>query len=89
VRFVDLTGKVEKIGGDKVKQVFKVRSGIEQALAKRIVQVIKESKLKVTAGIQGDTVRVTGAKRDALQQAIALVRGDVKDVPLAFENFRD
>jgi hypothetical protein len=89
VRFIDLTGKVEKIGGDKVKQVFKVRSGIEQALAKRIVQAIKESKLKVTAGIQGDTVRVTGAKRDALQEAIALVRGEVKDVPLSFENFRD
>jgi hypothetical protein len=89
VRFVDLTGKVEKIGGDRVKQVFKVRSGIEQALAKRIVQAIKESKLKVTAGIQGDTVRVTGAKRDALQEAIALVRGEVKDVPLSFENFRD
>jgi len=89
VRFVDLTGKVEKIGGDKVKQVFKVRSGIEQALAKRIVQAIKESKLKVTAGIQGDTVRVSGAKRDALQEAIALVRGEIKDVPLSFENFRD
>jgi cyclic-di-GMP-binding protein len=89
VRFVDLTGKVEKIGGDKVKQVFKVRSGIEQALAKRIVLAIKASKLKVTAGIQGDTVRVSGAKRDALQEAIALVRGEVKDVPLSFENFRD
>ena len=89
VRFVDLTGKVEKIGGDKVKQVFKVRSGIEQALAKRIVQAIKESKLKVTAGIQGDTVRVSGTKRDALQEAIALVRGEIKDVPLSFENFRD
>ena len=89
VRFVDLTGKGEKIGGDKVKQVFKVRSGIEQALAKRIVQAIKESKLKVTAGIQGDTVRVSGTKRDALQEAIALVRGEIKDVPLSFENFRD
>ena len=89
VRFVDLTGKVEKIGGDKVRQVLKVRSGIEQALAKRIVQSIKESKLKVTASIQGDTVRVSGAKRDVLQECIALVRGNVKDVPLAFENFRE
>jgi cyclic-di-GMP-binding protein len=89
VRFVDLTGKVEKIGGDKVKQVFKVRSGIEQALAKRIVQLIKESKLKVTGSIQGDTVRVSGAKRDLLQDCIALVRANVKDVPLSFENFRD
>lgn len=89
VRFVDLTGKVEKIGGDKAKQVFKVRSGIESALAKRIVQMIKESKLKVTASIQGDAVRVSGAKRDLLQECIALVRANVKDVPLAFENFRD
>ena len=89
VRFVDLTGKVEKIGGDKAKQVFKVRSGIEQSLAKRIVQTIKDSKLKVTASIQGDTVRVSGAKRDALQEAIALVRANVKELPVAFENFRD
>jgi uncharacterized protein YajQ (UPF0234 family) len=84
VRFVDLGGKVEKIGGDKVRQVCKVRSGIEQSLAKRIVQAIKESKLKVTASIQGDTVRVSGAKRDVLQECIALVRATVKDVPLAF-----
>ncbi len=89
VRFVDLTGRIEKIGGDKVKQVFKVRSGIEQPLARRIVQTIKDSKLKVTASIQGDTVRVAGAKRDLLQECIALVRSNVKDVPLAFENFRD
>jgi hypothetical protein len=89
VRFVDLAGRIEKIGGDKVRQVCKVRSGIEQALAKRIVQTIKESKLKVTASIQGDTVRVSGAKRDLLQECIALVRANVKDVPIAFENFRD
>ncbi len=80
VRFVDLTGKVEKIGGDKVRQVLKVRSGIEQALAKRIVQTIKEAKLKVTASIQGDTVRVAGAKRDVLQECIALVRAEVAAV---------
>ena len=89
VRFVDLTGKIEKIGGDKVRQLLKVRNGIEQALAKRIVQTVKDAKLKVTAGIQGDTVRVSGAKRDALQECISLVRGSVKDVPLSFENFRD
>ena len=89
VRFVDLTGKIEKIGGDKVKQVFKIRNGIEQVLAKRIVQTIKDSKLKATASIQGDTVRVSGAKRDGLQQTIALVRAEVKEVPLSFENFRD
>ena len=89
VRFVDLTGKVEKIGGDKVKQVLKVKSGIEQALAKRIVQMVKDAKLKVTASIQGDAVRVTGAKRDTLQECIALVRAKVTEVPLGFENFRD
>ena len=89
VRFVDLTGTIEKIGGDKVRQVFKVRSGIEQALAKRIVQMIKEAKLKVTGSIQGDTVRVSGAKRDVLQECIALVRANVNEVPVSFENFRD
>jgi len=89
VRFVDLTGKVEKIGGDKAKQVLRVRSGVESALARRIVQMIKEAKLKVTASIQGDAVRVSGAKRDVLQDCIALVRANVKEVPLGFENFRD
>jgi uncharacterized protein YajQ (UPF0234 family) len=89
VRYVDLGGKVEKVGGDKVKQVFKVRSGIEQALAKRILQTIKDSKLKASGSIQGETVRVSGAKRDVLQECIALVRANVKDMPLSFENFRD
>jgi uncharacterized protein YajQ (UPF0234 family) len=89
VRFVDLTGSIEKIGGDKVRQIFKVRSGIEQALAKRIVQMIKEAKLKVTGSIQGDIVRVSGAKRDVLQECIALVRANVNEVPVSFENFRD
>jgi len=89
VRFVDLTGKVEKIGGDKAKQVLRVRSGVESTLARRIVQMIKEAKLKVTASIQGDAVRVSGAKRDVLQDCIALVRANVKEVPLGFENFRD
>jgi uncharacterized protein YajQ (UPF0234 family) len=89
LRFVDLSAAPEKIGGDKMKQVFKVRSGIEQALAKRIVQSIKDAKLKATASIQGDTVRVTSAKRDTLQECIALVRVNVTEVPVGFENFRD
>jgi uncharacterized protein YajQ (UPF0234 family) len=90
VRFLDLGGKPEKIGGDKLKLLVKVRNGIEQTLAKRIVQTVKDAKaLKLTAGIQGDVVRVQGAKRDALQGAIALLRAEVKDVPLGFENFRD
>lgn len=88
VRFLDM-GKVEKIGGDKVKQVVKVRNGIASEDAKKIQQLIKGSKLKVQAAIQGDAVRVSGAKRDDLQAAMALIRGDMKDLPLSFNNFRD
>jgi uncharacterized protein YajQ (UPF0234 family) len=88
VRFLD-EGKVEKIGGDKVKQVLKVRNGIETEDAKKITKLIKESKMKVQASIQGETVRVTGKDRDVLQEAIALLRKDVKDLPLEFNNFRD
>jgi len=82
-------GKPEKIGGDKQKQLIKVRNGIESVLAKKIVALVKESKLKVSSSIQGDAVRVTGSKRDSLQDAIALLRKEVTDIPLTFENFRD
>lgn len=82
-------GKPEKIGGDKQKQVVTVRNGIDSVLAKKIVAMVKESKLKVSSSIQGDAVRVTGAKRDTLQEAIALLRTEVTEVPLTFENFRD
>jgi uncharacterized protein YajQ (UPF0234 family) len=88
VRFLDL-GKIEKIGGDKVKQVSKVRNGIAGDDAKKIQQLIKGSKLKVQGSIQGDAVRVSGAKRDDLQAAMALIRAEVKDLPLSFNNFRD
>jgi len=88
VRFLDV-GDVQKIGGDKVKQVIKVRSGIESDVAKKIQRIVKDSKLKVQAAIQGDAVRVTGAKRDDLQAAMALIKKDVPDVPLSFNNFRD
>jgi uncharacterized protein YajQ (UPF0234 family) len=88
VRFLD-KGEVQKIGGDKVKQVIKVRNGIESEQAKKIQKLIKDSKLKVQAAIQGDAVRVTGAKRDDLQAAMALVRKDMADLPLSFNNFRD
>ncbi len=88
VRFLD-KGEVQKIGGDKVKVVVKVRNGIESELAKKLQRIIKDSKLKVQASIQGDTVRVTGAKRDDLQAAMALIRKDITDVPLSFNNFRD
>ncbi|MBB5391805.1 MULTISPECIES: YajQ family cyclic di-GMP-binding protein [unclassified Herbaspirillum] len=88
VRFLD-EGKIEKIGGDKVKQVIKVKNGIESDDAKKIVRVIKDSKMKVQASIQGDAVRIAGAKRDDLQAAMALLRKEVKDIPLEFNNFRD
>ncbi|AKJ30493.1 YajQ family cyclic di-GMP-binding protein [Caldimonas brevitalea] len=87
-RFLDI-GKIEKIGGDKVKQVIKVKAGIESELAKKIQQLIKASKIKVQASIQGDAVRISGTKRDDLQAAIALLRKDVTEVPLTFNNFRD
>ncbi|EWS53630.1 MULTISPECIES: YajQ family cyclic di-GMP-binding protein [unclassified Methylibium] len=88
-RFLDSSAKIEKIGGDKVKQVLKVKEGIDSETAKKIQQLIKASKMKVQAAIQGDAVRVTGAKRDDLQAAMALIRKDVADVPLSFNNFRD
>ena len=88
VRFLD-SGKVEKIGSDKVKQVIKIRNGIESDAAKKIVRVIKDSKMKVQASIQGDAVRIAGAKRDDLQSAMALLRKEVADLPLEFNNFRD
>lgn len=88
VRFLD-DGKIEKIGGDKVKQVIKIKNGIESDAAKKIVRLIKDSKMKVQASIQGDAVRITGVKRDDLQSAMAMLRKDVPDLPLEFNNFRD
>ena len=88
VRFLD-KGDVQKMGGDKVKQVVKVRNGIASEDAKKIQRIIKDSKLKVQAAIQGESVRVTGAKRDDLQAAMALIRKDIPDLPLSFDNFRD
>ncbi len=82
-------GDVQKISGNKVKQIVTVRTGIEQELAKKIVKLVKDSKLKVQASIQGDAVRVSGAKRDVLQETIALVKKAVTDFPLQFGNFRD
>jgi uncharacterized protein YajQ (UPF0234 family) len=82
-------GTVEKISGNKVKQPVRVRAGIDQELGKKIVRMLKDSKLKVQASIQADTVRVSGAKKDVLQEAIALVRKSVTDFPLQFKNFRD
>lgn len=88
VRFLDI-GDSQKMGGDKVKLVIKVRNGIEAELAKKIQRLVKDSKLKVQAAIQGDAVRITGAKRDDLQAAMALIKKDIADMPLSFNNFRD
>ncbi len=82
-------GDVVKISGNKVKQVVAVRVGVEQELGKKIVRLLKDSKMKVQASIQGDAVRVSGAKRDDLQGAIALVKKSVTDFPLQYQNFRD
>jgi len=92
-RSVDLRcldkGGIEKAGGDKVRQTVEVRTGVNQELAKKIVKLIKDSKLKVQAAIQGEAVRVSGAKKDSLQEAIALTRKSVTDFPLQFTNFRE
>ena len=88
IRFLD-RGDVQKMGGDKVKQVIKVRNGIETEVSKKIQRMIKDSKLKLQASIQGDAVRISGAKRDDLQTAMALIRKDIPDLPLSFNNFRD
>jgi cyclic-di-GMP-binding protein len=88
VRFLD-KGDVQKTGGDKVKQVVKVRSGIETEAAKKLQRLIKDSKLKVQAAIQGDVVRVSGTKKDDLQATMALVRKEMAELPLSFTNFRD
>ena len=82
-------GNVEKMSGDKVKQVVNIRVGVEQELAKKIVRQLKDSKLKVQSAIQGDAVRVSSGKKDELQNAIALVRKSITDFPLQFGNFRD
>jgi uncharacterized protein YajQ (UPF0234 family) len=80
-------GDVEKISGNKVKQAVTIRVGIEQELSKKIVKLLKDSKLKVQASIQGDAVRVSGAKRDELQNAIGLVKKTITDYPVQFGNF--
>lgn len=89
VRFLDLGGKPQKMSGDKLKLAVPVKSGIDAESAKKIQTFLKSSKLKVQGAIQGDAVRVTGAKRDDLQAAMALLRKEVAELPLSFDNFRD
>ena len=82
-------GTIEKISGDKVKRPVVVKVGVPQEKGKQIQKLIKDAKLKVAASIQGDAVRVSGAKKDDLQAAIQRVRQSVADLPLQFINFRD
>ena len=88
VRCLDYA-KVEKVSGNKVKQAITVKVGVETDLAKKLVRLIKDSKLKVQASIQWDAVRVSGAQRDVLQETIAMVRKEITDFPLQFNNFRE
>ncbi len=89
VRFVDFSGTPKKRGGDKLELLVPVKSGIDAETARKIQGLLKNSKLKVQGAVQGDAVRVNGAKRDVLQEAIALMRREVADLPLSFNNFRD
>lgn len=88
VRFLDI-GDPEKIGGDRMKQSIRIKNGIESELARKLVRMIKDSKIKVTTSIQGEAVRVAGTKRDDLQAVIALSRKEITEAPLTFQNFRD
>jgi cyclic-di-GMP-binding protein len=89
IRFLDLSGKPQKLGGDKLKLAVPVKSGVDAETAKKIQAALKASKLKVQGAFQGDAVRVTGNKRDDLQAAMALLRKDIDQWPLSFDNFRD
>ena len=89
IRSLDISDKIEKVSGNKVKRNCTVKAGVEIDLAKKIVKLIKDSKMKVQASIQGDTVRVSGKNRDDLQDAIAFIKKSITDFPLQFQNFRD
>ncbi len=89
IKCLEISDKVEKVSGNKVKRSCDVKVGVETELAKKIVKHIKDSKLKVQASIQGDTVRITGKNRDDLQDAIAFVKKTITDFPLQYQNFRD
>ncbi|MBK7354415.1 MAG: YajQ family cyclic di-GMP-binding protein [Nitrosomonas sp.] len=89
MRCLDVSDKIEKVSGNKIKRACTVKVGIETELAKKIVKLIKDSKIKVQASIQADTVRVSGKNRDDLQQCIAFVKKTITDFPLQYQNFRD
>jgi len=89
IKCLEVSEKIEKISGNKVKRICTVKVGVEIELAKKIVKLLKESKMKVQASIQGDTVRVTGKNRDDLQAAIAFIKKSITEFPLQYQNFRD
>ena len=89
IKCLEISDKIEKVSGNKVKRACTIKVGVEIELAKKIVKHIKDSKMKVQASIQGDTVRVTGKNRDDLQAAIAFVKKTITDFPLQYQNFRD
>ena len=89
MRCLDISDKIEKVSGNKVKRSCTIKVGIETELAKKIVKLIKDSKIKVQASIQADTVRVSGKNRDDLQECIAFVKKTIVDFPLQYQNFRD
>ncbi|HLL10581.1 MAG TPA: YajQ family cyclic di-GMP-binding protein [Rubrivivax sp.] len=88
-RFLDFSATPQKMGGDKLKLSVPVKTGVDADTARKMQNVLKASKLKVQAAYQGDAVRVTGAKRDVLQEAIALLRKELTEWPLSFNNFRE
>ena len=89
IKCLEISDKIEKVSGNKVKRGCEVKVGVDIELAKKIVKHIKDSKLKVQASIQGDSVRVSGKKRDDLQEVIAMLRKEKLELPLQFNNFRD
>jgi hypothetical protein len=89
IRFLDLGAARQKTGGDRVKQPVPVKTGIDSESARKLQGIVKASKMKVQAAIQGDVLRVSGAKRDDLQAAMALLRREAPELPLSFTNFRD
>jgi len=89
IKCLEISDKIEKVSGNKVKRSCDVKVGVEIELAKKIVKHIKDSKMKVQASIQGNTVRISGKKRDDLQEAIAFIKKTITDFPLQYQNFRD
>ncbi len=89
VRFLDFSGTPQKMGGDRLRLAVPVKSGVDAETARKIHTEIKASKLKLQCQTQGEAVRVTGAKRDELQAAMALLRKTLADSPLTFNNFRN